>query len=109
MRVARERRCDPLALLDEPLWRVLWHYHHLADADARRALTDRMARVDAGFMTAFAFNQPESLDVEMRNVRAALEELERGPVMLDDLRARGEALAARMERGRVLDPTALVS
>lgn len=109
MTVASERACDPLALIDEPLWRVLWHFYHLQERDARRALTDRMARVDGGYMAAFAFNQPELLDVEMRNVRAAIEELERGPVALDDLRARGEALLARIERGRVLDPTALVS
>jgi hypothetical protein len=109
VRVARARACDPLALLDEPFWRVLWHFHHLTDDDARRALHDRMARVDSGFMTAFAVNQPASLAEEMQKVRAAIEEQERGPTPLDDLRARGEALAARMERGRVLDPDALVS
>lgn len=109
MRVARARACDPLALLDEPFWRVLWHYHHLVEEDNRRALHDRMARVDSGFMTAFAFNQPASLAEEMERVRAAIEEQERGPTALDDLRARGDALAARIERGRVLDPNALVS
>lgn len=113
MTVASERACDPLALLDEPFWRLLWHFYHLRERDERRMLLARLARVDAGYMTAFAFNQPDALTGEMEKVRSALEDLERGPAAIrptaDELRARGRALAARIAAGRVLADDALVS
>jgi hypothetical protein len=111
--VAAERRCDPLALLDEPLWRTLYHFHHLAERDARDALHKRQARVDLGMMVAHAFNQPSSLDDEMRDVRQALADLDREPTegasVWDAARGKGEEMAARIERGRVLSPEALLS
>jgi hypothetical protein len=101
------------ALLDEPLWRVLYLFHHLQEHDARESLRARMARVDAGVMTAFAFNQPASLETEMRRVQDAIAEADYGPSDAVDemaaLRAKGEALAARIEQGGVLTPDGLVS
>lgn len=110
--VAGERPYDVFTLLDEPLWRVLYLFHHLSAKTARAALDARLARVDAGLMTALARHQPAALDDEMRRVRDAIDDFERGPAERpDDLaawRARGDALAARIEQGRVLSPEALV-
>lgn len=111
--VAAARTCDPLALLDEPLWRVLWHFHQLEDREQRQALRDRRARVDAGVLVAMAFNHPDSLDDELRRVRNAIDAYEYGPDSAADgiaaLRAAGDALASRIEAGRALAPEALVS
>ena len=109
--VASARSADPLALLDEPLWRLLYHFFHLTERETREALRARMARVDLGYMVAYAFNQPALLDDERRAVSDAIVAYECGPVDeqtdLAALRARGETLAAKIERGRVLSPAAL--
>ena len=51
MTVAGSRPYDALSLLDEPLWRVLWTYHHLMEREQRTQLSDRLMRVDAAGLT----------------------------------------------------------
>ena len=110
--VARARAADPLDLIHAPLWRVLWHYLHLEELDARRALARRHERVDAGLMTARAFNAPATLGDELEAVHKAIAEADADPVdealAYDDWRARGAALAAKIDAGRVLSPEALI-
>ena len=99
----------PLDLLDVPVWQLLYVFHHLTERDARRAVEARAARVDAAVLGAIGFNEPAKLDDERRAVADALDALEYEPMggtgSLDD---RAAALMARIEAGRVLDPTALV-
>lgn len=109
MTVAASRPYDVFSLLDEPLWRVLYVFHHLVEDEARKALYERLYRVDAAKMAAFALHKPSSLDDEMRDVRAAILELDAPPVSDEDRLARGLALAARIDAGRVLSDEALVS
>lgn len=109
MTVAASRPYDVFTLLDEPLWRVLYVFHHLAEERARVALRDRLERVDAGFMTALAFNKPEALDDELQKVHRAILGQDEDPIADEDRLARGLALAERIERGRVLSDEALVS
>lgn len=98
-------------LIDEPLWRVLYVYQQLEERDERQALRRRRERVDAGLMTAFAFNQPEKLADELDRVRDAIDEFEYGPQATDieAMRARGRALADRMLATNALSDEALVS
>lgn len=102
---------DAFALLDRPWCQVLYQFYHLADREERQRLASRVARVEAGVFTAMAFNDPARLVDEQRAVRDAIEALERGPVDeamdLDAWKARGLALAAKLEQGRVLSPAAL--
>lgn len=109
--VAGARRCDPLDLLDEPLWRTLYHFHHLTEQDERLALRARMDRIDLGYMVAQAFNRPAALDDERREALESIAEYERGAIDeqedLDELRARGEAMAARIQQAGVLTDAAL--
>lgn len=110
--VAGNRPYDVFALLDEPLWRVLYVHHHLTAQRERDAVASRAARVDSGFMSALAFNEPAALEVEMQSVQAAIAELDTpsaGPAGWDAARARAEEMARRMEQGRVLSPEALLS
>lgn len=105
--VAGSRPYDAFSLLDEPLWRVLYLYHHLSEREAERVLVRRSDRVDAGLLAAMAFHEPTLLTDEQRAVRHALEALadDPDPVAED----KGQALLARVLRGRALDPDALVS
>ena len=97
-------------LLDVPVWQLLYVFHHLSEREERRQVVERMARVDAGFMTAMAFNEPARLDDERRAVTDALDALEYEPMGgTGSLESRAEALLARIESGRVLDPAAMVS
>jgi hypothetical protein len=106
--VAGQRPYDVFTLLDEPLWRVLYVFHHLQERDARQALDARLARVDEGFMAALAFNKPIALEDELRRVKEEIAALD-APDAPDDTIARGLALAERMEQGRVLSDEALIS
>lgn len=109
MTVAGSRPYAAFALLDEPLWRVLYVFHHIAKESTRTALRDRLYRVDAGKMTAFAFNSPDNLNDEMQKVLDAIAEVD-GPRVTDaDRLARGLALAERIDAGKVLSDDALVS
>lgn len=114
LRVAGDAPYRVFTLMDEPLWRVLYVFHHLQEHDERAALNDRLARVDHGFLTNFAMTQPDSLTEELQRVQAAIARLDQGPGVdaaheWADARAKAEAMLARMERGRVLSPDALVS
>jgi hypothetical protein len=101
---------DVFALLDEPHWRNLYRFYHLVEREARERLSRRYERVDAGVMTAFAFNEPSRLDEERQAVVDAIRAIEHPTaVVLDDIRAKAEAMAARMATGKVLTPAALVS
>lgn len=102
---------DAFSLLDEPLWRVLYVFHHLMERDAMHALRDRVARIDMGNVTAMAFHEPKLLADELRDVQGAIRAFEDGtPAQSDPAaqRAAGLALVARIQSGRVLDPAALV-
>ena len=99
----------PLDLLDVPVWQLLYVFHHLNERDERRQVMERAARVDAGFYTAIAVNDPSRLDDERRAVGDAIDALEfeapaTDPAVLD---AKARALIARIESGRVLSPDAL--
>ena len=107
--VAGTRPYDALSLLDEPLWRVLWTFHQVMERRAREQLMERLGRVDAGNLTAMAFNKPELLDDEMRAVQQAIRAQEEGPVESDSVQPAGLSLLERVQRGRVLAPEALVS
>lgn len=109
--VGAETRQDPFSLLDRPLWQLLYTFYHLEERATSRALQERRARVDAALMTALATTTPAALDEELRAVDEAIAAFERGPDDSEDLsllRDRGEALASRIEEGRVLSPSALV-
>jgi hypothetical protein len=111
--VACETGQDVFILLDVPLWRVMYLFHHLQEREARLQLRGRLARVDMGYLNAFAFNHPESLETEMQHVNAAIVALDRPPVSrrseVEELRARGQAMVARIQREHVLSDEALVS
>lgn len=103
---------DPMrafTLLDEPLWKVLYVFHHLMDREAERALVRRSERVDSGTMTAMAFNAPKLLADEQRTVRDAIDALDGDPEDTAVTVQQGQALLARVLKGRALDPDALVS
>lgn len=98
-------------LLDVPVWQLLYVFHHLSERDERRQVMARAARVDAGVLTALAFNEPARLDDELRSVRAAIDAVEYETPASDPVRleAKAHALLARIESGRVLAPDALQS
>jgi hypothetical protein len=99
---------DVFALLDEPHWRNLYRFYHLAERDARERLSRRYERVDSGMLSALAFNDPGKLDDERQAVADAIHALEH-PGDLGGMRAKAEAMAARMTAGHVLTPSALVN
>lgn len=109
--VATETGQDAFALLDRPWCQVLYTFYQLAERDERRALASRASRVDAGLLTALAFNEPQRLSDELRSVQEAIAAFERGPVDeaadVAEWKARGLALAAKLDQGRVLSPDAL--
>lgn len=109
MIVATETGRWPFALLDVPVWQLLYVYHHLGERDARRSVERRAARVDAGILTALAMHEPARLDDELRSVRDAMDTIEYEASALDPdrLRADGLALAARIAAGRAMDAAAL--
>ena len=109
MTVAGARPYDALSLLDEPLWRVLWTYHHLMELRTLDRLVARADRVDQGMMVGMGVNEPKLLADELRNVQAAIREQTEGPVVRTTALATGRALVERIRRGRVLEPGALVS
>ncbi len=109
--VARETKQDVFTLVREPLWRVLYVFHHLREDDERRALQRRIERVDLGVMVAYGFNEPSKLSDEMRSAIDAAQAFERGPVTevdVEALAARANALSARIASGRALSPEAHV-
>lgn len=109
MTVAGSRPYDALSLLDEPLWRILWTFHHLMEREQRTQLSDRLMRVDAAGLTAQAFHDPKLLADEMRTVQQAIRDHEEGPVVTESVRDRGLALVERIRRGNALAPEALLS
>lgn len=109
--VAAQMRQDAFALMHEPLWQVLYVFHHLMEREERDNLRRRFERVDAGVMTSLAFNQPSALSDEMTAVQDAIRALDKPADVSgvnDSLRAKAEALAARIEVGEVLSDGALV-
>jgi hypothetical protein len=97
--VALASRVAVLSLLDQPLWVTTYTYAHMEEERTRQALERRRDRIDAGFMAAFAFNDPAQLQDELRQVQASIADFERGPGTDDlaALRARGQAMADRIE------------
>ncbi len=109
--IGAEYRMDPLSLLDEPWWRVLWRFYHATEREQRHSLRRRMERVDSGTLTALAFNDPSKINDERQAVADAIRAFEHPTktVDVDSIRARAEAMVARMTAGKVLSPAALAS
>jgi hypothetical protein len=105
--VATETGRWPLDLLDVPVWQLLYVFHHLTVRDQRRQVMARAARVDMGVMTHMAFNDPTKLDDEIQSVRSAIDALDYEPVSDVAAQSKAQALLARLQAGRVLDPAAL--
>lgn len=88
-----------------PFALVLYAWLQLQERDRIRALRDRERDVHRATLTAMAFNKPELLDDERSTIIA---DMRRSPVahvrasVNAELRAAGEALAARIEAGGVL-------
>lgn len=101
---------DPFEYLDTPFWKVLYAFYHLMEREERNTLFRRLERVDAGMMTHVAFNDASKLADEMRTVQDAIRALDTQPTNeVEALRAKANALAARIEAGKALTDKALVS
>ena len=98
---------DVAQLLHRPYWLTLYTFYHVQERELAHALERRRERIDGGFMTAFATHKPELLQDELRTVRDAIEQHGRpqAPVSdLDTIRARGLAMAARIEANGAFPP-----